>query len=75
MELVPRVKREVREPGVPDCTTSRPGTERRSSSTRVFPLVSISLRVMTVVADPISFSSSGTEAAVTTTDSETGAGC
>src|SRR6266540_1293869 len=75
VELVPRVKREVSEPGVPDCTTSRPGTERSNSSTSVFPLFSISLRVMTVMADPTSFSSSGSEVAVTTTDSDTGAGC
>ena len=48
VELVPRVKSEVTAPGVPLSTTSRPGTARSRSETRVFPLFSMSRRVMSV---------------------------
>ena len=75
VELVPRRKTEVREPSLPWRPTSSPGTERSSSSTVVAPESSIFRRVITVVADPRTDSSSGERVAVTETDSETGGGC
>ena len=49
---------------------SRPGTARSTSVTVRYPWRSISCRVMTVVAAPISLCSSGVAVALTTTVSE-----
>jgi hypothetical protein len=75
VEFVPRVKSDVCEPGVRACTTSRPGTGAGGRRRPGVSLLSISSRVMTVTAEPTSFSSSGTEVAVTTTDSDAGGTC
>ena len=75
VELVPRVKSDVSEPGFPYCATSRPGTERSTSETTADSCLSSSFLVITVIAEPTSFSSSGTDVAVTTTLSEAGGGC
>ncbi len=72
VEFVPRVKSDVSEPGVPYCVRSSPGTERRTSETTIASCCSISSRVITVIAEPTSFSSSGTDVAVTTISSEAG---
>ena len=69
------MKSDVREPGWPYCVTSRPGTARSTSDTTTDSCFSSSCRVITVIAEPTSFSSSGTEVAVTTTLSDVGGTC